>query len=311
MRTADAARGKWAGILCHMGIDENYLRDTHGPCPICGGKDRFRFDDKGGDGTFFCNSCGAGNGFDLAMRYTEKSFKEVANDIDKIANNIRSFQVRAKDKKDPLIRLRRIQGGLKPVTNQDPVFRYLASRGLSPSYGLFHHPSLEYYENGILIGRFPSMVAALRMPDGSPQSYHVTYLTSDGRKAPVASPKKIMPPVTSLDGSCVRLSEVDEEIGIAEGIESALAVKSRFGVNCWSACNENLLQKFEPPEKVKFVRIFGDNDQNYVGQSAAFALARKLSKRGIKVEVNIPGIDGFDFADMLAMKLAKKEAVLK
>ena len=39
----------------------------HTSCPACGGKDRFRFDDKQGDGTFYCNQCGAGNGFQLIM----------------------------------------------------------------------------------------------------------------------------------------------------------------------------------------------------------------------------------------------------
>ncbi|MDI5829610.1 hypothetical protein MJN51_36035, partial [Salmonella enterica subsp. enterica serovar Kentucky] len=33
----------------------------HAPCPACGGKDRFRFDDNG-RGSFICNQCGAGDG---------------------------------------------------------------------------------------------------------------------------------------------------------------------------------------------------------------------------------------------------------
>lgn len=37
----------------------------HGPCPHCGGKDRFRMDDLEGRGTWFCNQCGAGDGLDL------------------------------------------------------------------------------------------------------------------------------------------------------------------------------------------------------------------------------------------------------
>ena len=36
-RTADAARRKWRGILLALGIEEKFLSDKHGPCPMCGG----------------------------------------------------------------------------------------------------------------------------------------------------------------------------------------------------------------------------------------------------------------------------------
>ncbi len=48
------ARGRWAEILPALGIGAEFLSDKHGPCSGCGGKDRFRFDDKGGRGTFIC-----------------------------------------------------------------------------------------------------------------------------------------------------------------------------------------------------------------------------------------------------------------
>jgi hypothetical protein len=37
-------------------------KNRHQACPVCGGSDRFRFDDKEGRGTWFCNQCGAGDG---------------------------------------------------------------------------------------------------------------------------------------------------------------------------------------------------------------------------------------------------------
>ena len=35
----------WPEILVGLGIDPQFLVRRHGPCPACGGKDRFRFDD--------------------------------------------------------------------------------------------------------------------------------------------------------------------------------------------------------------------------------------------------------------------------
>ena len=79
------AQGRWRSILAVLGADEKTLSGKHGPCPMCGGRDRFRFDDKEGRGTFFCSGCGAGDGVQLAMAITGQTFKEVAQQIERIA----------------------------------------------------------------------------------------------------------------------------------------------------------------------------------------------------------------------------------
>ena len=67
MNLADLARNKWASLLPALGIDARFLDGKKHPCPVCGGTDRFRFDDKEGRGTFFCNHCRAGDGIALVM----------------------------------------------------------------------------------------------------------------------------------------------------------------------------------------------------------------------------------------------------
>lgn len=42
------AQGRWPSILAAFGLDERALSGKHGPCPMCGGQDRFRFDDLDG-----------------------------------------------------------------------------------------------------------------------------------------------------------------------------------------------------------------------------------------------------------------------
>ncbi|MFQ1843841.1 primase-helicase zinc-binding domain-containing protein [Aeromonas veronii] len=77
-----AAQGQWREILTANGI--NLPSGRHqGPCPIClAGKDRFRFDDKEGRGTWLCNQCGkdgkcgAGDGLDLYKRATGQTMSE-------------------------------------------------------------------------------------------------------------------------------------------------------------------------------------------------------------------------------------------
>lgn len=62
--TLNAARHRWQGILSQLGITVP-AHHKHGACPYCGGKDRFRFDDQQGRGTWICNRCGAGDGLSL------------------------------------------------------------------------------------------------------------------------------------------------------------------------------------------------------------------------------------------------------
>lgn len=305
IKTAEAAVGKWYGILTALGVDESYLRNVHGPCPVCGGTDRFRFDDKEGRGTFYCTHCGPGDGMKLAQLITGLDFPEVAARIDGLVGNIEARSAPQQQQKDPRILLNRIRAGLKPADGDTPVRRYLERRGvLGDKFpAVKYHPSLEYWEKGApgerpkLVGKFPAMVVPFIGIKGNPISYHITYLTEDGQKAPVSHPRKKMKATEPLEACALRLYGNHERIGVAEGIETALGANKKFGIPVWSLSDSGIMKKFIPPLFVKDVLIFGDNDANYEGQAAAYSLACTLSKRGIQVDVKIPERIGTDWAD--------------
>jgi putative DNA primase/helicase len=77
-----AATGRWPEILQSAGIGGEYLKNQHGPCPACGGKDRFRFDDIEGRGTFICTQSGAGDGFKLLELYLKTDFEGAARFVE-------------------------------------------------------------------------------------------------------------------------------------------------------------------------------------------------------------------------------------
>jgi phage/plasmid primase-like uncharacterized protein len=88
-----SAHGCWAEILAHLGIEPSALRDRHGPCPGCGGKDRFRFDDQD-IGRFYCNGGGepvSGDGFALLQHVygwtARESLERVAQSIGIVASS--------------------------------------------------------------------------------------------------------------------------------------------------------------------------------------------------------------------------------
>jgi len=75
--TVKAATGFWPQLLPALGISV-HAGGRHGACPACGGKDRFRFDNQDGRGTWHCNQCGAGDGLNLVEKALDVSAKEAA-----------------------------------------------------------------------------------------------------------------------------------------------------------------------------------------------------------------------------------------
>lgn len=78
------AVGKWQSIFSSLGIDVG--NGKHCPCPVCGGKDRFRFDNKNGRGTYICNQCGSGDGLELIKNYYHCDAKEASNKVAEYLN---------------------------------------------------------------------------------------------------------------------------------------------------------------------------------------------------------------------------------
>lgn len=301
-RTSLAAKGKWRGILMTLGVPEKALKDQHGPCPMCGGKDRFRFDDKDRRGTYICTQCGAGDGMKLAVEYTGRPFKDVAAQIDEMLGNIKPDTAPAKremtDERRRSI-LRDTYSATVEVKPGDLVHAYLESRGLQERIypkALRFAESLRDGEGGV----HPAMVAMVGV-HGQPKfcSMHRTFLRRDGKgKAEITAPRKLMPGELP-DGACVMIGDYTpgSPLGIAEGIETAMSASAMFDIPVWAAINSTLLKKWLPPAGCDDVAVFGDNDEKFGGQSAAYALAHKLGVKGVSVTVSIPRIPGHDWAD--------------
>lgn len=299
MKLKDQAHGKWEGILLQLGIGSEFLKNKHGPCPVCGGKDRFRFDNKNGYGEYYCEQCRPGDGIDLLMKFHGWDFKKTAKEIEKIIGVVEFTP--AKPKKDPLPKLKKISNESKKLTGTDPATKYLNGRGLSLiPQELTYHEGLDYYEGKNKIGKFPAMLAVIQDRNGNNLTYHVTHIGNDFRKASVDSPKKILPPINPIAGGAIRLFGEGSHICISEGIETAIAAFSITGLPSWAVVSAGGMESFQPPEFVKQVTIIADNDKKYTGQKAAYALANRLELRNkIKASVILPIQRGNDLCDLL------------
>lgn len=316
------AYGHWPSILENLGINASYLKDKHGPCPVCDGKDRFRFDNKNGRGTFFCNRCGAGDAVKLLQIYHGWNFPEVIKQIS-IILGISSLNLTHSGK--PLVRKikkQTVQNDIeeaekrrqkltltwrtaRQVVVDDPVDRYLKARGIAlekyPDV-LRYHPNLSYYsDDKKLIGCFPAMLALVTNEKNKGVTLHRTYL-GNGCKANVPKPKKLMSAIRprASVGAAIKLDiPVDGKIALAEGIETAFSINIAAKIAAWATGSAYGLENIILPPSITEVIIAVDNDESNRGQEAASILAARLLKEGRIVRRIIPQKVGQDFNDLL------------
>ena len=328
-----AASGRWESILAALAPQLRPALERvghHVPCPVHGGRDGYRvFADVAESGGSVCNTCGIhADGFSTLMWATGCDFPTTLAAVSDFLNlvrrespmPVRCIKIGESDgMRDEAARtaLNRVWNESVTLTNREaePGRLYLARRGigLAPPDTLRFHPNLAYYEDSRLVGCFPALLAMVGNAAGSAVTIHRTYLTGDGQKAPVGAPKKMMrfPSGCRLAGGAIRLADPGYVLGVAEGVETALAVMEGIGMPVWSAVNAYLLEHFVPPPEVRQVLVFADKDRptpqhpHGHGQEAARQLVQRLWKMGVKASAIVPageipaGQKSLDWLDIL------------
>ena len=177
--------------------------------------------------------------------------------------------------------------------------RYLCARGLTddPPPSLRFLPAAEYLPRIFL----PALIAGIQAPDRRVIAAQVTFLDPRGdRKVQSATPRRT---IGKMHGAAVRLGPAGDILGVAEGIETALAAMQLTGVPCWASLGSQRMARIIIPDTVRELHVFGDNDGP--GRLAVEQTAKAHAHR--RVVVRFPP-DGFgDYADVAA-DLAKREA---
>lgn len=189
------------------------------------------------------------------------------------------------------------------IPADDAVLSYLAARGLAqwtlPDC-IRQHPGLAYWhadDNGDLhmLGRYPAMLAPI-VSGGKLLAIHRTYL-GDGCKADVPTPKKLTAASGPLAGACIPLDRPRGGVlGIAEGIETAVAASLGSGLPVVAAYCANALAGFTFPRCIERLVIFADYDP--AGQKAAAALSHRATRAGLTPKTLTPSKPRSDWADV-------------
>lgn len=235
---------------------------------------------------------------------------ELARQVQAASDERKRLQAQAWAEQGP--RNARLWAHCSPVNDDgsgaDPVTTYLRNR-LAMPHGPLHvpqalrlHAGLDYRHDGNLIGAWPAMVAAMVNPAGELVALHRTWITTDGRKAAVPGPvKKLTSASGTVAGGCVPLYAMkDGVLGIAEGIETAMAARQASGLPTVAAYSAGALAAWQWPRGLRRLVIFADNDP--AGAEAADKLrARALGAR-ISVDVLAPSEAGLDWCDVWARR---------
>ena len=294
----DITSGRWHGILVKLGLDQKFLTKRNGPCPMCDGKDRWRWTDHERRGGWVCTHCGRGDGFKFVMLWKGLTFIEAKELVAAAAGHAAVQSEPERDETALRDAMRAVWAMGRPVTPDCPVGLYLARRipGLKEiPKSIRYVPELRHEKV-----YYPAMICKVISADGSSAvNIHRTWLTEDGNKAPIVPVRKVMKGYLPK-GCAIRLFPCENVLGIAEGIETALAASYISGLPVWSVISAQNMKDFIAPECVKELVICGDNDLNFVGQSGSYTCASKNAMRSkdLQVTVKIPTGAGADWADV-------------
>lgn len=190
------ANGYWPSILERLAIPTNR---GEGPCPACGGKTRYRFDNKDNRGTYFCSHCGAGTGLDLVMKVNQCGAREAAELVAEAMALPMPEPKPAREKPQTDIAGKVAALVAKASPGQSA---YLASKGLQCPFPMLSDGSL-----------------LLVLKNGASATTGAQVIKPDGSKRLVAG--------TVKKGSfcVVNSGETPETVIIAEGLATALSVQ--------------------------------------------------------------------------------------
>jgi hypothetical protein len=266
-----------------------------GPCPICGGHDRFAVNPK--KGLWHCRRCAKGGDVIDLVRHLDgcgftHSIERLTGEKSATFDPVRHARAKAEGAE----RQRRQHEKAAWLWSQrQPIQgtiaeRYLQGRGITcpmpPTIAFLPSRKPEHH---------PAMIGAFSLPDelepgvlGEPQnveSVHLTLLRSDGTgKAEVERPKLF---VGSPGNLPIVLAPPNGPLGMAitEGIEDALTVHQATGLGVWAAGAAGRMPALADtlPQYIECITICAHSDQ--AGRDGALALAEALDRRGVEVFV--------------------------
>ncbi|HFG0079827.1 TPA: primase-helicase zinc-binding domain-containing protein [Escherichia coli] len=268
--TVKQACGHWPRILPALGV--KVIKNRHQSCPVCGGSDRFRFDDKEGRGTWFCNHCGAGDGLKLVEKVFGVTPSEAAGKVNAVTGNLPPVAPEViaaaeaetvADRKAAAALAVRLMEKIRPATGN----AYLTRKGFPAQECL---TLTVMHKTGGVTFRTGDVVVPLSDDTGA--LVNLQLINADGLKRTLKGGQ--------VKGACHVIEgkkQAGKRLWIAEGYATALTVHHLTGETVMVALSSVNLLSLASLARQKYpacqIVLAADRDLNGDGQSKAAAAA--------------------------------------
>ena len=315
----DKARGaSFMQAIQSLGLDFKRITATEmaGPCPGCGGDDRFRFNTK--KLTFLCRQCGAKGGDAIALIQLARGvpFREAVEDLaGESADDARPTPAPV-----PIVKPKATDDGaheafilrmaakaiarMRPVAGTDGEAYLRDVRKINTSVlvdvlnstaAIGWDPESFFREDGHRLDQryLGAIVAVMTDPLTAKPTGGIsrTYI-DQGQK--VAKAKGLGP------AGIVRLSPDEDVLGglhLAEGLETALDMMAKGLRPMWSCGSTSIMAKMPVVSGIECITILADHDENGAGERAALELEKRWREAAREVLAVAPAAPG-DFNDI-------------
>ena len=302
-------------LRCGAMLKRIAAHEWAGPCPVCGGRDRFAVNTR--KQLFNCRGCGArGDAIAFVMHLEGCAFSEA---IERLAG--RPIEARPRPSPDDdvktasvpserdLASAARIVAEMRPLISEPIATAYLLDVRkidvaaiedvLSRTDAIGWHPEVYFDEPGhplhgqrlgCIVGVMTDPITA--RPTGAISR---TYLAPDRTK--VGKAKTLGSPA-----GIVRLSPDDEVLAglfLAEGLETALSGMARGLRPFWSTGSTAQMSKFPVLSGIEALSAIVDHDRNGAGEKAAREVEARWRAADREVNLFMPPASGDDLNDAL------------
>lgn len=289
-----------------------------GPCPACGGRDRFAVNPR--KQKFNCRGAVGGNVITMVMHASSLSFTQACEALTgeppprgaakpltaaqkaEIAQRQAESKQKAevRERKEERLRAWKQQTASEIWAECTPIIgtiaeAYLNWRGIPmPSQGwddsLGFHPALEYTLDGEPYPKFPALVGKVVNITGDLAAVHQIFLDPKTGKKIDREIQKVT--LGSNTGCAVRLGGIGPKIEAGEGLETCLAIRhlTGFKTPVWACLGTSGLANLELPLSVERVRSWPDGDDPIKKVAVTDPISGVISGHRFVPENNPPGL---------------------
>ena len=317
--------------IARRGIRLRGKSERVGPCPLCGGTDRFSINTR--KQVFNCRGFGGGDVIAMVQHLDGCSFAEAVRTLAGIVPDrpapmvdpVKMAEVRARAERDEIDRLtdeaQRFMRAMEiwsEATSIEtaPAEVYLRSHrrlelpdGVSGKVFRFH-PACPFGGT-----HHPALVALVRsIITDEPQAIIRTALNPDGTTVKIDS-KTVRKALGPIGGGAVKFTDMGEVttcLGVGEGIETVLSMRGtrEFGRSpVWSLISDSGVRNLPVLAGIECLWIAVDNDRpdlrgRQAGIEAALECSRRWTAAGREVYRIVPNRVGRDLNDVMRNRAA-------